>query len=117
MTTAYAQRAPLAARSYEPGPNLRLVPSAPAQGQEARKVRENVHTISSATVARGYSIESVKLTAAVRELVESIEALQDVFDGRVELSHHRVPLRPAFTVQATYKFTGKLKPRRFVIDE
>mgnify|MGYP001325747033 FL=1 len=117
MTTPYAQRTALQARSYPLGPNLRLVPSAPAQGQEAQKVRENVHTISSAPGARGYSIEAEKLTAAVRELVESIGALQDVFDGRAEPSHQRIPLRPAFTVQATYKFTGKLKPRRFPIDE
>lgn len=30
---------------------------------------------------------------------------------------NHVPIKPAFTVQATYKFIGKLKPRQFPLDE
>jgi hypothetical protein len=117
MTTAYAQRQPQERRQYVPGPHLRPVSSAPAQGQEARKMRENVRAMSVATVARGHSVESTKLTDAVRELAESIEALHAMMQNRDDGSYKHVPLRPAFTVQATYKHIGKLKPRQFTFDE
>lgn len=117
MTTAYAQRPAQEARQYVPGSQLRLVSSAPAQGQEARKMRENVRAISLGTVARGHSAESAKLNSAVRELAESIEALQSLMQNRDDGSYNHVPLKPAFTVQATYKFIGKLKPRQFPLDD
>ena len=117
MTTAYAQRPAQEPRQYVPGPHLRLISSAPAQGQEARKMRENVRAISLGTVARGHSAESAKLNSAVRDLAESVEALQSLIQIRVEGSYNHVPLKPAFTVQATYKFIGKLKPRQFPVDE
>jgi hypothetical protein len=115
MTTAYAQRPAQEQSQFMAGSYLRLVSSAPAQGQEARKMRENVRAISLGTVARGHSAESAKLNAAVRDLAESIEALQEhsMDDG----SYNHVPLKRAFTVQATYKFIGKLKPRQFPLDE
>jgi hypothetical protein len=117
MTTAYAQRPPQERRQYAPGAHLRLVSSAPAQGQEARKMRENVRAISVGTVARGHSVESAKLNAAVRDLAESVEALQALMQNRDDGSYTHVPLKPAFTVQATYKRIGKLKPRQFPLDE
>lgn len=117
MTTAYAQRIAQEPRQYVPGSPLRLVSSAPAQGQEARKMWENVHTISKGTEERGHSAESAKLNSAVRDLAKSIEALQSIVQNRDDGSYNHVPLKPAFTVQATYKFIGKLKPRRFPLDE
>jgi hypothetical protein len=117
MTTAYAQRPAQEHRQYVPGSRLRLVSSAPAQGQEAHKLRENVRAIRLGTVARGHSAESTKLNAAVRDLAESIEALQALMQKRDDDSYKHVPLKPAFTVQATYKRIGKLKPRQFPLDE
>lgn len=117
MTTAYAQRPAQEPHQYVPGSHLRLVSSAPAQGQEARKMRENVRAISLGTVARGHSAESTKLNAAVRDLAESIEALQALMQNTDDGSYKHVPLKPAFTVQATYKRIGKLKPRQFPLDE
>ena len=117
MTTAYAQRPPQERRQYVPGSRPRLVSSAPAQGQEARKMRENVRAISLGTAARGHSAESAKLNSAVRDLAESIEALQALMQNRDEGSYTHVPLKRAFTVQATYKLIGKLKPRQLPLDE
>lgn len=117
MTTAYAQRPAQEPPQYVPGSHLRLVSSAPAQGQEARKMRENVRAISVRTVARGHSAESAKLNDVVRDLAESIEALPAVMQNWDEGSYKHVPLKPVFTVQATYKRTGKLKPRQFPLDE
>jgi len=45
------------------------------------------------------------------------EALQSLMQNRDDGSYNHVPPKPAFTVQATYKFIGKLKPRRFPLDE
>ena len=117
MTTAYAQRPIQESRQYVPGPHLRLVSSAPAQGPEARMMRENVRAIGLGTEARGHSAESAKLNSAVRDLAESIEALQSLIQNSDDGSYNRVPLKPAFTVQATYKFIGKLKPRQFPLDD
>ena len=117
MTTAYAQRTPQQPNLYAPDPGLRLVWSAPAQGQEARKMRENVRAIGLGTMSRGHSAESVKLNAAVRDLAESIEALQAMLQSRAEPSYNHIPIKTAFSVQATFKFIGKLKPRQFPLDE
>lgn len=117
MTTAYAQCPAQEPDQYVPGSHLRLVSSAPAQGQEARKMRENVSAISAGTVARGHSAESVKLNAAIRGLAENIQALQALMQSTDDGSYKHVPLKPAFTVQATYKHIGKLKPRQFPLDE
>ena len=116
MTTAYAQRTPQQPNPYALG-SLALVRSAPAQGQEARKMRENVRAIGLGTMSRGHSAESVKLNAAVRDLAESIEALQAMLQSRAEPSYNHIPVKPAFSVQATYKFIGKLKPRQFPLDD
>ena len=117
MTTAYAERPPTGQPPLF-GSHLQLVWSAaPAQGQEARKIRENVREMNEATVSRGHSIEATKISTAVRDLAESVEALQAMLHGQSEPTHVRVPLKPAFTVQATYTFIGKLKPRHFALDE
>jgi len=33
------------------------------------------------------------------------------------VDYRGIAVKPAFTVQATYKFIGKLKPRQFPLDE
>ena len=116
MTTAYAQRTPQQPNQYASS-SPRLVWSAPAQGQEARKMRENVRAIGLGTMARGHSVESAKLNDAVRGLAESIEALQAMLQSGGEPSYSHIPVKPAFSVQATYKFIGKLKPRQFPLDD
>lgn len=117
MTTAYAQQSPLEQRQYVPGSPPRLVSSAPAQGREARKMRENVLAISEGTVTRGHSAESAKLNATVRAVAASIEAKHASIQNSDDAPYSHVPIKPAFTVQATYKRTGKLKPRQFPLDE
>jgi hypothetical protein len=117
MTTAYAQRPSQERRQYVQESRPRLVSSAPAQGQEARKMRENVRAISLGTATRGHSAESAKLNATIRDLAESIEALQALMQNRDDGPYTHVPLKHAFTVQATYKLIGKLKPRQFPLDE
>jgi hypothetical protein len=117
MTTAYTQRITQQPNLYAPDPGLRLAWSASAQGQEARKMRENVRAIGLGIMSRGHSVESLKLNAAVRDLAESIEALQAMLPSGVEASYNHIPTKQAFSVQATYKFIGKLKPRQFPLDE
>ena len=117
MTTAYAYPPTQEPRQYVSGSRLRLVSSAPAQGQEARKMWENVRAITAGTVSRGHSVESAKLNAAVRDLASSVDALQALMQDRDDGSYNRVPLKPSFTVHATYKFIGKLRPRQFPLDE
>jgi hypothetical protein len=117
MTTAYAQRSPQEQRQFVPRSNLRLISSAPAQGPEATKMRENVRVIGLGTLARGQSVESTRLKEAVRDLAESIEALNALLHNGDEASYSRVPAKPTFSVQVTYKFIGKLKPRQFPLDE
>lgn len=36
---------------------------------------------------------------------------------RDDSTYTHVPLKPAFTVQVTYKHVGKLKPRQFPTDD
>jgi hypothetical protein len=117
MTTAYAQRSPQIRHAYASGPQLRLVTSAPPQGPEATKMRENLLAISLGTMARGQGAESAKLKDAVRDLAESIEAFNGVLHNRDEIPYNHVPAKPAFSVQATYKFIGKLRPRLLPLDE
>jgi hypothetical protein len=111
MTTAYAHRAPQETKPYAPFAQMRVVTSAPGQGREARKVRDNVRAITSNTT-RGHSAESEALRAAVRILADSIEALQDRLHGADVASYGHVPLKTAFSVKATYKPIGKLLPRQ-----
>lgn len=47
--------------------------------------------------------------------LEEIEAL--VVESCSNDCYNHVPAKPAFTVQATYKTTGKLKPRKFPTEE
>lgn len=116
MTTAYAYASQDAQR-WIPAAYLQLDASAPAQGREAKKMRENVRAIS-LVATRGHSAEAVKLSAAVRGIAKSIEAPRAMPRGSSdELSYNHIPLKPAFSVQATYKFIGKLKPRQFPLDE
>jgi len=111
MTTAYAQHAPQEQRAYTLSPRLRVVTSAPGQGREARKVRDNVRAISFRTT-QGYSAESEALKEAIRDLAESIEALQDRLQGVDVTSYNHVPLKTAFSVKATYKRMGTMPPRQ-----
>jgi len=94
--------------------------SAPAQGQEARKMRDNMRAISLGPTTRGQSPESAKLDAVVRELTASIEEALAMLQGsgeREDLSYSHIPPKPAFSVKATYRFVGKLKPRQFPVDQ
>lgn len=120
--TAYTKRTPQM-QGLPLGGHLKLVHSttAPAQGKEAMQVRDVVRKFGCGTAARGQSVESAKVIAAVQklqlEMVEHIENLRAMIQGREELSYDHVPVKPAFTVQATYKFIGKLMPRQFPLDE
>jgi len=122
MTTAYTERAPQV-QALPAGGHLKLVHSstAPAQGKEAMKVRDVVRTFGRGTAARGQSAESAKVIATMKqlqlEMAEHVDSLRAMIQGREELSYDHVPVKPAFTVQATYKFIGKLKPRQFPLDE
>jgi len=111
VTTAYAIRAPHEQRAYIPGPQTWVVSSAHGQGQEARKVSDNVRAISVGTT-QGYSLESEALQAAVRNLAQSIEVLQGRLQGADDTAYMHVPLKPAFSVRATYKRMGKLPARQ-----
>ena len=51
------------------------------------------------------------------ELSQHIEGLRAWIKTPDEFSYNPVPLKPAFSVHATYKHIGKLKPRQFPIDE
>lgn len=111
MTTAYAQRAPNNFRTLVPSHRLRVVSSAPGQGREAHKVRDNVRAISVGTT-HGHSAESEALQSVLRDLVESIEALQGQLQGDDLTSYNHVPLKTAFRVKARFKLTGKMLPRQ-----
>lgn len=117
MTATNAQHRHREASPYSTVPPLRFAPSAPAQGQEARKMQENAWAIGAAALTFGQSAESAKLAAVVRELLKNIAPLGDMLRAENEQGHTHVPLKHAFTVQATYKFIGKLKPRHFPLDE
>ena len=111
MTTAYAQRATYGVKTFTPSPRLRAVSSAPGQGREAHKVRDNVRAISFGTT-QGHSAESEALQSVLRELVESIEALHGQLQGVDAASYNHVPLKTAFSVKARFKLTGKMLPRQ-----
>lgn len=107
--------------SYQPGGSLRLVPrTAPAQGREAFQVRQVINTFGTGT-SPGQSAEAAQLNAALlrlrAEVAENIDNLRALIQNNQELPYNHVPVKPAFTVQATYKYVGKLKPRRFPLDE
>lgn len=113
MTTAIAEPALGVPTRIPPRPYLRLVQSAPAQGPEAIKVQEKVRAIGTESEgAQGYSHESEAIRAIVRDFVASIEALQNVHSPE-ESDYKHVPLKTAFTVKATYQFTGKMAARQF----
>lgn len=113
MTTAYAQRAPCAAMPPTLWPRHWLAASAPAQGHEALKVRANVQALGLGTTAtQGHSVESEALKAAIRAVVSGIETAYQRFQGLDDVGYNHVPLKPAFTVKATYKLIGKLPARQ-----
>jgi len=107
--------------SYQPGGSLRLVsPTAPAQGHEAIQVRQVINTFGTGT-APGQSAEAAQLNATLlrlrAEVAENIDNLRALIQNSQEPTYNHIPVKPAFTVQATYKFIGKLKPRQFPLDE
>ena len=123
MTTAYAER-PLQQLIFPAAaaPALWVVSTnTPPQGLDADKVRDVVRHIDCGTAARGQSVESVKVIAAVQklrtEMTEHINNFRALIESREELSYNHIPVKTAFSVQATYKFVGKLKPRQFPVDE
>jgi hypothetical protein len=113
MTTAYAQRASYVALPPTLRPRQWASGSAPAQGREALKVRANVHAIGLGTTAtQGHSVESEALKATIRAVVSSIETFYQRLQGMDDTGYNHVPLKPAFTVKATYKRIGKLPARQ-----
>ena len=121
MTTPYAQHAEQS-RPFRPPGHLRLVPNtAPAQGPEAAKVFNVVRDFSRGTAARGQSAESAKVLATVLqlqvELAQHVENLFATMQDVDDLSYNHISIRPVFSVRATYKYIGKIKPRQFPIDE
>jgi hypothetical protein len=107
--------------SYQPGSSLRLVPrTAPAQGREALAVRQVINAFGTGT-SPGQSAEAAQLNAALlrlrAEVAESIDNLRTLLQNSEELPYNHVSVKPVFKVQATYKYVGKLKPRRFPLDE
>ena len=121
MTTAYAQHAE-PGRAFPPTGYMRPVPNtAPAQGPEAVKVLNVVRGFGCGTAARGQSPESAKVLATVRqlqvELAQDVENLRATLDGVGDLSYNHISVGPAFSVRATYKYIGKIKPRQLRFDE
>jgi hypothetical protein len=107
--------------SYQPGAYLGLVPqTAPAQGRDAMQVRQVINTFGTGT-APGQSAESAQLTAALlrlrAEMAGTLGNLRSLVHNSEELTYNTIPVKAAFTVQATYKFIGKLKPHPFPVDE
>lgn len=90
--------------------------TAAAQGRDAMQAWEVVRNIGHGT-AVGASNESVQLVATLKRIQSQLETLRASIDNRYEPPYDHVPLAPAFTVQATYKFVGKMKPRQFDLDE
>ncbi len=121
MTTAYAER-PQQARVFPPAGHLRLVlNTAPAQGPDAAKMLRVMQGFRRGTAARGQSLESVKVFTAFGQLqlalTQHIESLRELVQGHDDLSYHHIPLKPVFSVQATFEYVGKIKPRQFPLDE
>ena len=121
MTTAYAQHAE-PGRAFALSGYRRLVPNtAPAQGPEAAKVLNVVRDFSRGTAARGQSPESAKVLATVRqlqvELAQHVENLRATLQDVEDLSYNHISVKPVFSVRATYKYIGKIKPRQFPLDE
>lgn len=73
------------------------------------------------TAERGQSPESAKVLDFFRKLqpefVGSIEDLGASIELVEDFSYNHIHLKPVFSVQVTYKHTGKLKPRQFPLDE
>jgi len=122
MTTAYAQRSQqIGSRPLSAG-HLRLVPNtAPAQGPEAAKILDVMQTFRRGTTTQGQSPELATVFATVdqllRDLTQNIESVRSFMQGGEELSYNPIRIKPVFSVQATYQFIGKLKPRQFPLDE
>lgn len=121
MTTAYAQHAE-SGRAFALSGYPRLVPNtAPAQGPEAVKVLNVVRDFSRGTAARGQSLESARVLATMRqlqvELAQHAENLRATMQDVEDLSYNHISIRPVFSAKATYKYIGKIKPRKFPLDE
>lgn len=120
MTTAYAQ--PARQGDGFPLPPARAHYTAPAQSPEAAKVRKVVKTFSNGTAARGQSPESEKLVAVVHQLQREMDPYSyntDVSSTQVleDFSYNHIPVKSVFSIQATYRHIGKLKPRQFPLSE
>jgi hypothetical protein len=107
--------------SYQPEGPFRLVhQTAPAQGHDAFQVRRVISSFGTGT-APGQSTESAQLNAALirlrADVAETLSALRFSIPNGDELTYKPIPVKPVFTVKATYKFVGKLTPRPFPIDE
>lgn len=121
MTTAYCDAA--GQHRVVPLFNHQKTPNtASAQGPEAAKVSSIVgRAFSQSTADRGQSPESERIREIGwklrRELVEPVENLRAPMANIEDFSYNHIPLKPVFSVRATYKHIGKLKPREFPLAE
>ena len=64
-----------------------------------------------------YSPDARRVHERLLQVPVNTSVSQALMQSRDDGSYKHVPLKPAFTVQATYKLIGKLKPRQFPLDE
>ena len=90
----------------------------PGQGNETRQMVDVICEFARGTAVRGQSVESAGVIAALRNAQDNVGHRADsVFEKSDDLSYKRIPLKTLFSVQASYQFIGKLKPRQFPLDE
>lgn len=119
MTTAYAAVEP---KGLRPRLKQRRVPSrmtGSASGPEARSLLVDVRErlFGSHQTSRGISAVSTSVTLNAVELVRISDDHLEVVSQSGGDSYTPPIAQPVFTVQATYKHAGKLKPRKFNFDE
>lgn len=79
-------------------------------------ITEAVVDIQVATAATSDALEQAY--AGEEASYPVIEKLNTAtLQGVEDLSYNHISVRPVFSVRATYKYTGKIKPRQFPLDE
>lgn len=121
MTTAYAAHTPQSHPPAQSAPLRLITNTAPARGPDAAKMVAAMPYFHLGTAVQGQSVEAISVFEAVKklqlELSQHIEGLRARIQNPADFSYNHVPIKPAFSVHATYKHIGKLKPRQFPIDE
>ncbi|MDN7182065.1 hypothetical protein M0D69_29445 [Caballeronia sp. SEWSISQ10-4 2] len=118
MTTCYVQGAESGRAAPTPTHTRAVRKTAPAQGPEAAKVRKVVRSFfSRGATTQGHSRESEQVLAVALELAQLGEHLAAESEAEEMVSYNHVHVKPAFSVTATFKHIGKIKPRTFLLDE